>query len=366
MDFKGYFDVSFSLFLISDYYRLALAAVTAPPPLELTLATLMPTETMLLSCLLRRLIGSFNRCARPILNNDTNGERISELKVRVTDGDSFGIIARTKQRDLSSTITAPPPADDMFVTNEEWMNFAPGASFVGLSAHAIDLATSTDYALGAFTLGGFEKIVEINPEVEGVTMFAISGYTGDFRGFESVLDKRNTMFSRSDGQNYTWTNNITPARFYIGVKGKMEDGSDAPEDDFLARNGLRYGHMYGFAVDMSEDGPTGGLWRDDFHRDAEKAQNGKKVEGWWLKQRWQWDGVVRNFEYDGSWEYQDQPPYTNEGSDRENYAWWTGMGPDLDGCKTEHLTPDPRVSSGTSFIQTSTCGYFGHYYVSIR
>ncbi|KAG7369578.1 hypothetical protein IV203_027324 [Nitzschia inconspicua] len=253
--------------------------------------------------------------------------------------------------------------DDMFITNEEWMTYAPGTSFVGLSAHAVDLANSVDYALGVFTLGGFEKIVEINPEVEGYTMFAFSGYNGAFDGFEHTLDMRNSLFKRSDGQNYTWSNDIHPARFYIGVKGKMEDGSDAPEDDFLARNGLRYGYIYGFAIDMSEDGPTGGLWRDDFHRDAEKATNGAKVDGWWIKQPWQWDGQVRNFEFDGSWDYQDQPPYTGEGSGRENYAWWNGMGNDMAGCKTEHVTPDPRPSVGAAFVQGSTCGYFGHYYV---
>ena len=25
---------------------------------------------------------------------------------------------------------------------------------------------------------------------------------------------------------------------YVGIKGKLEDGTDAPEDDFLAREGL--------------------------------------------------------------------------------------------------------------------------------
>lgn len=176
---------------------------------------------------------------------------------------------------------------------------------------------------------------------------------------------RNSMFSRADGSNYTWTRDIHPTRFYVGVKGKMEDGSDAPEDDFLARNGLRYGNLYGFSVDMSEDGPTGGLWRDDFHRDAEKATNGAEVPGWWIKQPWSWDGTVRSFAFDGSWDYQNPPPYTGDGTGREGYQWWNGMGPDEKGCKTEHVTPDPRASVGAAFIQTSTCGYFGHYYVSL-
>lgn len=49
--------------------------------------------------------------------------------------------------------------DDLFLTNEEWITIAAGADFVGLSAHALDLHSHELYAVGAFTLGGFEKIV---------------------------------------------------------------------------------------------------------------------------------------------------------------------------------------------------------------
>ena len=75
----------------------------------------------------------------------------------------------------------------------------------------------------------------------------------------------------------------------------MEDGSVQTEVDFLAKNGLRYGKVYGFAIDMTEDGPTKGMWRDDFHRDPEMAHNGAKVPGIFTPIDWQWDGVVRDF-----------------------------------------------------------------------
>lgn len=52
--------------------------------------------------------------------------------------------------------------DDLFITNEEWANFELDKEFVGLSAHVLDLESQTLYASGAFTNGGFEKIVEIN------------------------------------------------------------------------------------------------------------------------------------------------------------------------------------------------------------
>jgi hypothetical protein len=156
---------------------------------------------------------------------------------------------------------------------------------------------------------------------------------------------------------------ITPARIYVGVKGKLEDGSDAPEDDFLARNGLKYGKVYGYAVDMGEPyRQSKGLYRDEFHRTPEHAFNGAKVRGFWIAQKWSWDGEVKNYRHDGSWDYQDKPPHTEGGSGRMNFEYWTAAGPDSRGCKTEHNSPDPRTGV-TAFVQSSTCGYFGHYYV---
>ena len=89
--------------------------------------------------------------------------------------------------------------------------------------------------------------------------------------------------NRTDGMPWVPPENVHPHRFYLGAKGYMEDGSIAPESDFLARNGLRYGQVYGFAIDMSETGPTGGLWRDEFHKDA---NNGQRVAGQWVAQPW--------------------------------------------------------------------------------
>lgn len=66
--------------------------------------------------------------------------------------------------------------DDIFITNEEWNTYETDVeSLVGLSSHAIDLATKTDYAIGAMTNGGFEKIVEINPLHEDYVIFSVSG-----------------------------------------------------------------------------------------------------------------------------------------------------------------------------------------------
>jgi len=101
----------------------------------------------------------------------------------------------------------------------------------------------------------------------------------------------------------------------------------------LARNGLRYGKIYSFAIDMSEEGPTKGMWRDEFHKDPKMAFNGAQVDGHFVADNWQWDGEVKNFAHDVAWEYQNKAP------GKDNLHYWTGMGPDAEGCKCEHNTP---------------------------
>ena len=96
---------------------------------------------------------------------------------------------------------------------------------------------------------------------------------------------------------------------------------------------------------MSENGPIGGMWRDPFHKDVNTALNGAKVPGVFTPIKWQWDGELNNFEHDGSWEFQEQPPL-HKGAD--NYLW-NGSGNDASGCKMEHNIPDPREGSLLSF-----------------
>jgi len=246
--------------------------------------------------------------------------------------------------------------DDIYITSEEWIRYNGGSDFVGISMHAMDLDKGCDYAVGAVSQAGFEKIVEINPQSVDYIILGVSGYNGDYAGFQNELQGRRQEYGlRSDGKNYVWTKNIAPARIYVGVKGKMEDGSDAPQDDFLARNGLRYGKIYGFAVDVSPDGPTGGLFRDKFHKPRE---NGASVDGKFVALNWQWDGIVKNFRHDGAWEFQDDVP----GYEGTDFKWWNGNGYDRPGAKTEHLSPDTRPGI-TGFVLSSTAGYFGHYYL---
>jgi hypothetical protein len=192
------------------------------------------------------------------------------------------------------------------------------------------------------------------------------------------LDARNTKYGlKPDGTQYVWTENINPVRIYVGLKGYKEDGTLADPSDFLARNGLRYGQMYGYAINMTSSGPSKGLFRDQFHLSVD-ASNGKEIKGKWIAQKWRWNGTVTNFEDDGAWDYQ-LPTGV------QDYVWWNAGGVNVTGFKSEHGSPvslsckidcnysryvltvvilfqDLRPGI-TGFVQTSTAGYFGHYYV---
>lgn len=65
--------------------------------------------------------------------------------------------------------------DDTYLTNEEWHTYADDMTFVGNTYHALDLKTSTMYAVGATSMGGFEKSSEINVQHPDYVMIAMSG-----------------------------------------------------------------------------------------------------------------------------------------------------------------------------------------------
>lgn len=247
--------------------------------------------------------------------------------------------------------------DDLFITNEEWMDYPEGTdSIYGIAVHVIDPSTKTMYAVGAMSQGGYEKIVEFNCLHKDYVCFALSGYNGAFDGYDGT-EKRNATYGlRDDGEVYVSTKNIVPYRIYIGKKNTMEDGT-FDDEDFLARNGLRYGKIYGHAVDMNAtNGPTTGVYRDEFHKNV---NNGSKVKGKFFPTKWQWNGDVEDFIHDIAWEFQNKPV----GAEGTDFEFWNANGKSSSGCKTEHLTPDVRQNRA-AFIQSSTCGYFGHFYIN--
>jgi len=186
--------------------------------------------------------------------------------------------------------------------------------------------------------------------------FECTGYNGAYDSLDAITENRNAVYgNRTDGKPWAKSTNVVPTRIYVGKKGYKEDGTPAPAEDFLANNGLRYGKVYGFAIDMTEEGPSDGLWRDAFHKDPEKAKNGAEVDGFFMPIDWQWDGTVTDFIHDGAWDFQEAVPNAPEG-----YQYWNGNGNDSSGCKTEHNSPI-QADGISGFVQTSTCGYFGEY-----
>ena len=246
--------------------------------------------------------------------------------------------------------------DTIYITSETTTTInekkAEKHGFVGLTAHALDVATETLHATGAFGAGGFQKIVEFGCGTEGYVCFAISGYNGNFgykKAKEGLLARRKEVEPlRSDGTEWVYPQHIVPARVYIGLKGYKADGTPCGDDcEFLERNGLAHGRVYGFAV------PESTADRDTWHVGRDRTRPPAGLSGVFAPTMWQWDGEVKNFEHDQAWDFQ-EPPMGMFG-----YKFWTALGRDTGGEKLEHVSADPR--GNPRFIQGSTGGYVGMY-----
>ena len=134
-------------------------------------------------------------------------------------------------------------ADDVYMNAEEWNiqemfnitdaegnvveSVADTNETMGLASIVVDIANETAYTVPALGQTGYEKLMPINPGHEDYVAVVLAGYNHDLEP--------------------------APLKIYIGVKGKDADGSDlaadAPErDQFLGRNGLLYGQIYGLAL----------------------------------------------------------------------------------------------------------------------
>ena len=134
-------------------------------------------------------------------------------------------------------------ADDVWLNAEEWNiqsmydvvdeegnvveSVADTNDTMGLASIAVDIASGTAYTVPALGQTGYEKLMPINPGHEDYVVVVAAGYNHDLEP--------------------------APLKIYVGAKGMDADGSeiaaDAPErDQFLARNGLLYGKLYGLAL----------------------------------------------------------------------------------------------------------------------
>ncbi|MEL6913199.1 MAG: calcium-binding protein [Pseudomonadota bacterium] len=100
---------------------------------------------------------------------------------------------------------------------------------MGLASIAVDIANETAYTVPALGQSGYEKIMPINSQHPDYVVMVLAGYN----------------------QNMS----VAPLKIYVGLKGADADGTplaaDANErDQFLARNGLLHGKIYGVAASM--------------------------------------------------------------------------------------------------------------------
>lgn len=226
--------------------------------------------------------------------------------------------------------------DDIWMNGEEWdiggsMFEDPATSYdtMGLASIVVDIANGVAYTAPALGQSGYEKPVPMNPQHEDYVVIVMSGYN-----FDSPSDR-------------------APLRIYVGVKGKKADGSDlAPgdnqRDQFLGRNGLLYGKIYGLAVEQTLLEGTLGVTYDPTSRmlDAYMANQAAPdtFEGKFLPTSYTWGGwdnpvAVKDTEI-GLWLVEE--PTTAPG-----YVWF------VSDDKLEHSFSDPDYTK-SRFIQNLT------------
>ena len=231
-------------------------------------------------------------------------------------------------------------ADDVYFMAEEWAigrsmfdgGSDQGNQTMGLASMVVDVANETAYTVPALGQTGFEKILAINPGHTDYAVFVMSGYN---HGQEPV-----------------------PNRIYVGVKGKLADGSAIDDntanerDSFLARNGLLHGKTYGLALDdatfsaigITADKDDNGVYDDkvvdDYLKDANAPTN---FSGRFYATDYQWQGfdnpvAVKDTEM-FRWEQASEQP--------DGYTFFNGD------SKLEHSAVDPDISK-VRFVQNMT------------
>jgi len=228
-------------------------------------------------------------------------------------------------------------ADDVYMNAEEWAIWSmftdaegnelfSAAETMGLASIVVDIANETAYTVPALGQTGYEKIVPINPQHPDYVICVTAGYNHDLEP--------------------------APLKIYIGRKGLDANGqlvtSSAPErDQFLARNGLLYGRLYGLALANSEyarlgitDIDTGAKMMDAYLQDASAPDNFSVIFAPTSYQWGGWDAGVAVGETEMTkWQMASEQP--------AGYTYFVGD------SKTEHQAVDPNIAV-TRWVQNMT------------
>ena len=223
--------------------------------------------------------------------------------------------------------------DDVWLTAEEWdigFAFAPGAAGDGIANATMGLApTVTDinngilYTAPALGQTGYEKMMPINPKVEEFQVMVMAGY--------------------NHGQE------PAPLKIFVGRKGYDAEGNEITDehnerDQFLGRNGLLYGKLYGQAISnktartlgVDLDANGNGVY-DDHAMDAylTNADAPDNFKGRFLPTSYQWGG------WDEPTAVQDTEMFLWERPEEQHgkFKFFNGD------SKAEHVAGDPGGSA---------------------
>ena len=215
-------------------------------------------------------------------------------------------------------------------------------STMGLASLITDVDSRTAYTAPALGQTGYEKMVPLNPQSEDYVVIALSGYN--------------------------FFNKTSPVRLYVGLKGYGADGEVLDVDNasnpeqFLARNGLLHGQIYGLAVnEQSADRMSleSGFWGEeagggafDDYQESSDAVN--RFSGRFYPSGFKWDGfdepvAVRDTEMLMWTQPEHQPAYDadSESFADDGYFFLNGS------YKMEHSAPDPDPTR-TRYAQNMT------------
>jgi hypothetical protein len=228
-------------------------------------------------------------------------------------------------------------ADDMWLTAEEWeigrmftgskkTGGKESAKTMGLASVVVDVKNQVAYTAPALGQTGYEKLMPINPQHEDYVVIV--------------------------GAGYNHNQEPAPLKVYVGMKDRLADGSEIDystaneRDAFLARNGMLYGRIYGFAMPTESYAALGleanpaAKMMDEYLQNADAPNT---FEGRFYPTSYQWGGwdnpvAVKDTEM-MLWEQAGEQP--------DGYTFFNGD------SKAEHPAGDPDITR-TRYVQNMT------------
>ncbi|TLP49141.1 calcium-binding protein [Cohaesibacter sp. CAU 1516] len=197
---------------------------------------------------------------------------------------------------------------------------------MGLASIVVDVKNQVAYTVPALGQTGYEKLAPLNPQHPDYVLIVASGYNHDVEP--------------------------APLKVYVGKKGVGVDGkplpSDASErDQFLARNGLLYGKLYGLAL-ANDKFASLGIEKVDtkekmFDAYLTNADAPNRFDAVFAPTSYQWAGWDKGV----SVRETEMLKWQDAGEQPEGHTFFVGD------SKAEHPAVDPDITK-TRYVQAMT------------